>query len=398
MKGRLQKILPLILGTVLLTNNIVGIADGTKQNLQAVQSMAISDNSAMDSVTAESAILVETTTGTVIAEKSAYEKRSIAHLAKLMTVLITSERIENKELSFADKVIVSANANSKGAPQIWLNVGESISVDELLQAITIGNANDACTALAEKIGGSEEEFISVMNQRAEQLGMKNTHFADCTGEDENTVSTAYDLSILAAELLKHDSLTHYFTTWMSNIRNNAVELVSTNRMMRSYKGTTGLKSCASKVAGECLITTAKRGNMSVCAILLNAQNDDNKFSDAKNVMDYAFTTFEIYEPEIDEKALEEISVIGGEKMNVSVKQKRLSNVVIQRGTYKQISCEFQREDSVTAPVEENQRLGEIIFYNGDKKILDGEIVAAEDVDKNTLFFSIKRLLLNMLYT
>lgn len=397
MKRTLRKLFLIILTAIIFSNSISTAADGRKHIAQAVQSSAISDNTIMNNVSAESAILVETSTNTIIADKNAYDKRSISHLAKLMTVLIAAEKIESKELSLTDKVVTSANANSKGAPQIWLNVGETISVDELLQAVTIGNANDACTALAEKIAGSEDKFVKLMNQRASQMKMNDTHFEDCTGESEKTVSTAYDLSILSKELLKYNNLTQYFTTWMSNIRCNAVELVSTNRLIRNYKGTVGLKSCASKASGECLISAAKRGNMSVCIVLLNSANDDDKFSDAKRVMDYAFTTFEIYEPEIDEKSLENMRVIGGEVLDINVKDKNLHNIVIPRGTYKQISCSYEREESITAPVENEQKLGEIKFFSDEKEILNGEIVAAEPVDKVSFAFSLKRILLNVLY-
>ena len=372
-------------------------SDGDSDNVQAAQSNILSDNSIMENVSAEAAILVETTTGTVIAEKNSNEQRPISHLAKLMTVLITAEKLESGKLSLDDSVTVSSNANSKNAPQIWLDVGEKISVEELLKSITIGNANDACTALAEKIGGTEEKYVQLMNKKAKTLGMSNTKFVDCTGTSENTVSTAFDLSILASELLKYQDLTPYFTTWIDNVRNNSVELVSTNRLIRTFNGCNGLKSCSSKDAGECIISTANRGDMSVCVVLLGSSNDDVKFSEAKIVMDYCFTDYEIYEPELKDEILDKIKINNGEKLEIAVKLDNLSNVLIPSGTYKQIYCQFEREESIDAPVKMNEKVGKVSFYNGDSLILESDIVVSEKVDKIKMPFAIKRILLNLLY-
>lgn len=388
----------IIISVVSAVSGLSVFADGMPENnaSQAVQADVISDNSAMNDVSAKSAILVETSTGTIISEKNSRDKTSISHLAKLMTLLIIQEKIENGKLKLDDKVTVSANANSKGAPQIWLDVGETITVDELLKSITIGNANDACTALAEKIAGTEQDFVNLMNKKAKSLGMNDTNFTDCTGVDVKTVSTAYDLSLLTEELLKYEKLTPYLTTWMANVRNNAVELVSTNRLIRSYKGITGIKSCASKESGECLISSAKRGNMSVCAVVLGSSNDDSKFKEAKALMDYAFTSYEIYEPEIDEKALDKIKVVGGEQLNTKVKIDNLNNIVIPRGTYSQISCEFKRKESIKAPAKKNSKVGEIVFISGNEEILKCEIILPDEIRKNSFLFSLKRILLNLL--
>lgn len=377
-------------------NSINALADGISNiNSQAVQAEIISDNSVMSEISAKSAILVEVSTGTVIAEKNSNEKMSASHFAKLMTLLIAAEKINANELKLEDQVTVSANANSKGSPQIWLDIGEIITVDELLKSITIGNANDGCTALAEKIGGTEQDFVQLMNEKADIIGMHNTYFADCTGISEKTVSTAYDLSLLSAEILKYNKLIPYLTTWMDNVRNNGVELVSTNRLIRTYKGITGLKSCASKESGECVIATAQRSNMSLCSVILNSSNDNTKFSDAKTLMDFAFANYEIYEPEIDEKILENVKVKGGERLECEVKISNLTNIVIQKGSYSQITCQFEKEEIIEAPAAENSTVGEIIFKNGESEILKGKIVVKDEIRKNSFLFSFKRILLNL---
>ena len=374
---------------VALISPIYTNADGSDFSAEIVQSNAISNSEIFNNVSAKSGILFETTTETVIAEKNSNEKREIGHLAKLMTVLITEENIKEGKLKLTDKVTASANANSQKAPQIWLNAGEKITVDELLKAITIGNANDACIALAEKIGGNESKFLSVMNNKAKQLGMKNTCFADVCGNNENTVSTAYDLALLSKELLKYKDLTMYFTTWICSIRNKATELVSTNRLIRTYK--------ASKLSGECLISTVKRNSMELCCVLIDSEGDDSKFSEARSVMDYGFTTFEIYEPELLNEILEKIDVNNGEQLDVDVKLDNLRDILIPRGTYKQITCEFNREDSVSAPVEKGQKIGTVTFKKDKETILESDIVVADNVKKIGVLFAVKKLLLNLLY-
>lgn len=391
-------IISLILCSLFSLESLLTVsADGFVPNAITAQSNAVSDNSIMNDVTSESAILVETNTKTVIADKNAYDKRPIAHLAKLMTVLITAEKIENGDISIDDKVTVSANANSKGSPQIWLDIGERISIDELLKAITVGNANDACTALGEKLGGSETKFIDMLNTRAKELGMNDTFFADVCGNDENTVSTAYDLSVLAAELLKHKCLTEYFSTWMCNVRSNAVELVSTNRLIRTYNGCNGLKSCGSQYSGECVIATAKRGNMSICCVMLGAETDDLKFSEAKSVMDYGFTSYSVYEPEINDDILQKIKIKNGEKLEASVKLDGLSAIVVPRGTSSQINCDFKREEMLEAPVKTGDKVGSVIFSNDGNEILRCNIVVDESVDKMGILYAFKKILFNLLY-
>ena len=333
---RIKRLFLQLISATLLINCMINASASSPAEYVQADTNSLSDNTIMGDVNARAAILTETSTGSILADKNAHDKLPISHLAKLMTVLITAEKLDSGDLKLTDKVTVSANANSKEAPQIWLDVGESITVDELLKSITVGNANDACTALAEKIGGTESEFITLMNKKADKLGMQDTHFADVCGTDENTVSTAYDLSLLAREIVKHDSLTEYFSIWLCNVRNNAVELVSTNRLIRTYNGCFGLKSCASDKAGECLISVANKGNMSVCCVILGALDSDSKFSSAKTVMDYGFTTFQIYEPDIPDEIMKNIKVNNGEKNDVSVKVKSLSNVVIPRGAGSQI--------------------------------------------------------------
>ncbi|MGN0622940.1 MAG: D-alanyl-D-alanine carboxypeptidase family protein [Oscillospiraceae bacterium] len=367
--------------------------DGNTYDMAAVE---VSETDLLDGITAQSAIVMESTTGTVLSEKNADEQRSISHLAKLMTLLIAAEKIDSGELSLDETVTVSAHANSMTGTQIWLEVGEKISVEELIKSITIGNANDGCVALAEKISGSEEEFVKLMNDKAKLLDMANTHFADSTGTDKETVSNARDLAVLANEIIKRDNFTHYFTTWIDNVRNQAVELVSTNRLIRTYKGITGLKSCSSADCGECLIATAKRNDMSVCVVLLGSVSDDDKFSEAKKLLDGAFSSYEIYTPEIDEEVFEKIKVTGGEKLEADVEVRGLEPIVIKKGTYPSVTCDFSKEESLSAPVSQGQNVGEIVYKLDDNVILKGDIVCKSKINKIGFSFALKKVLLNLL--
>ncbi len=365
-------------------------------NAHIAQTKPQNEENLLEGISSECAVAIETNTKTILAQQNGNEQRSISHLAKLMTLFLTAEQIQAGKLSLDDQVTVSAHANSMNGSQIWLNVGEKITVEELIKSITIGNANDACVALAEKVGTSEEAFVSMMNKRAAELGMKNTIFVDSTGIDKNTVSTANDLAILSAEILKFDNLTPYLTTWIDSVRGKAVGLVSTNRLIRTYSGVTGLKSSSSVESGECLIASATKGEMSICIVLLGTKTSDDKFSEAKKILDGSFAKYEIYTPEIDEKVYEEIPVIGGEELAVGVNISGLTNIVIEKGTYKSIKCNFTKAENINAPVCKDQVLGKIEFSIGDDIILEGKIVAVFDVKEMNMKFSLKKVLLNLL--
>lgn len=350
----------------------------------------------LDGIDAKSIYVCETGTGKVLYERDPEEQTPMGHMAKLMTVLIAAEELDSGKLSLDDIVVVTANANSKQGTQIWLDVGEKISVEELIKSITIGNANDACTALAEKMSGSEDAFVKRMNKRAKRLGMKNTYFADCCGMDDSTVSTAKDIAILSSELVKYDNLTSYFTTWIDNVRDKAVELVSTNRLVRTYKGIKGMKSCSSDSAGECISACAKRGDFGICAVLLGCGDRDGKFTGARDLLDGGFRNFRVFSPEIDKKYLENITVNGGEKPDIGVKLDGLTNIILPVGVQSQIESVCKLPETVDAPVKKGDVLGEINYINGDETLLTVKIVAAQDVGIMDFKCAMKKSLSNLL--
>lgn len=348
---------------------------------------------AAPSVMAKSVVLMDTATRSVLFEQNSNEAVSISHLTKLMTLLLTAEAIDKGELTLETMLTTSASANSMGDPQIWLNVGEQISVDELIKAITIGNANDAACVLAQSIGGTTEEFVSLMNQRASQLGMTNTIFTNPTGIDDDTqYSTAFDVALLSCEVLKHENLIPYMTTWMLDVRNGSTNLVNSNRLVRTYKGITGLKAGSSQKAGSCIATSAHRNNFGVVCVILGSENPDVRFDDAKTLLDYAFSAYEMFIPEIDAEKLKPISVKSGQSLNVKIEMASAPGLVIPKGTSAGIETVITVEECVEAPVEKGREFGKICFYRGEELITETRIIASEEIDRISVGFSFKKLL------
>lgn len=349
------------------------------------------------SVTAEKAVLYEASTGTILYNKKADEKAPVSYLTKLMTILLTSEKIEtDKKFTLDKKLITSSTANSKQGSQIWLNVGEEIAVEELLKSITIGNANDACTVLAEGISGSEEAFVQLMNERAEALGMNDTVFVDCSGISDSNISTAKDIAVLSAELLKHGNLKGYFTAWMDTVRGGKAELVNLNTLVKNYKGISGLKACASEKAGNCIAASASRNKMSLVAVALKSKDNDSKASDAKSMLNFGFDEYDMFIPEIPEDALEPINVTHGSVLKTDTYIDGTTRLVVKRGTASEINIKFDRIDKLEAPVPANTKVGELVFKMGTKEMLKHNIYTKEEVERIDLVGAFKKLLLSLL--
>ena len=345
----------------------------------------------------KAAAVYECSTGTLLAGKNEDRSLPIGHLAKLMTFLLAAEKIESGELSSSDTAVCSAYANSQREPQIWLGIGEKISVGELMRSVSVGNANDACVCLAEKICGSEQAYVDAANRKASLLDMSDASFSDCTGMSDETKASAADICKLCSELVKYEDFSGNFTTWMDSVRNGRAELVSRNRLIRSYKGIRGFKVCSSGASGECAAVCADRSGMTVCAVVLGAENEDDLLELSKKLLDSAFSAFEIYYPEIPEEAAEDIDVIRGVKGKCSTEFKNLSPVMIRKGEYSSINCTFDRAENVEAPVRKGCPVGSITFDIDGRIIITSAICAGEDVAEVDLGFSFKRVLYNLLH-
>ena len=342
------------------------------------------------------AAVYECSTGTLLAGCNENDSLPAGHLAKLMTFLIAAEKISAGDLCENDTAVCSHYANSQQDPQIWLDAGEKISVSELLKSISIGNANDASVCLAEKISQSTNDFTALMNRKAEMLDMRSTYFADVSGTLADTVISAADACKLCSELVKYDDFAPYFTTWMDSVRSGKAELVSRNRMMRVYKGIRGFKVCHTPGLGECAAVCARRGDMTVCAVVLGTEDEDQLFVQVRKLLDSAFSAFEVYHPELPEGTMDDIRIEHGEKQKCRTEIPGLVSVIIPKGSYRDITVGFERLDKLSAPVKKGATVGRIIFKINESELISAEICTAESVEKAGYGFSLKRILLNML--
>ena len=338
----------------------------------------------------------ECSTGTLLAGYSEETPLPIGHLAKLMVFYLAAEKIQSGELSEDDLAVCSHLANSQQGSQIWLGIGEKITVCELMKAISIGNANDACVCLAEKLFGSVEAYAEAANCKAKELGMVNTHFSDCTGLDASTVASASDLCRLCCELAKLTDFTPYFTTWLDTVRGGRAELVSRNRLMRSYKGTRGFKVGMTEGSGECAAVCADRADMTVCAVVLGAVDEEALLELSSDLLDSAVSHYEIYYPEVPEEALADIRVAHGVRETCGLDAPALRPVIITKGSYRSIECSYERPESISAPVVVGDRVGVIEFTSEGRCLISAEICVSEEVAEVDYGFAFKRILFNLL--
>ena len=360
----------------------------------AAETVSVEDM--LNAMPANEIVAVECSTGKVLFEKNSAETTEISHITKLMLILLVAEKLNSGELSLDDIVSVSANANAMSAPQIWLDVGEKITVDELLKAVTVGNANDAAVALAEHIYDSTEAAVKEMNRKAKELDMNSTTFADVCGTAEQTLSNAADIGILAAELVKFDILTPYFTSWIEYVRDGKAELVNLNRLVRSYKGITGMKACSSSAAGECAVVTARRRDMDIAVVIIGCDRRENCDDMAKKLLDMCFDGYSLYSPEPTAEMLEKIPVTGGEQKKVAVTFGKLPAAVIPKGSSSSFDIKFEKEEQLTAPVKKGQVCGRLICTLGGREMYSAELVTEKAVRKISFAFNLKQLLINML--
>ena len=324
-------------------------------------------------INARSAILMDAETGTVIYTKNAAEALPPASVTKVMTLLLIAEAIADDIISLDDKVIVSAKAASMGGSQIFLKEGEEFTVEELLKSTVIASANDAAVALAELVAGSESTFVERMNKRAEELGMKNTHFENATGLDDtvtNHLISAYDIALMSRELIKHDVITDYSDVWQDSIRNGEFVLTNTNRLVRYYDGCTGLKTGSTDKAGFCVSATAKRDGMHLIAVVMGAETRDERNNAARAMLDYGFSNCALYsDPASD---LEYVRVKGGLKDSICIYSNGFAKLV-GKADKKRVEKEFDIPEFLTAPMEEGTVIGSITYK------LDGEVIGKCDL-------------------
>ena len=336
-------------------------------------------------IKAKSVVLMEPNTGKVLYESNSDEKLPPASITKIMSLLLVMEAIDRGDISLETVVTASEHACSMGGSQIWLEPGETMTVNDLLKAAVIASANDACVALGETVAGSEEGFVALMNERANELGMTNTHFVNCTGLDaEEHLTTAYDVALMSSALIKHDLIKDYSTVWMETLRDGKSELVNTNKLVRFYEGTTGLKTGTTSTARYCLSATAERNGLELVAVVMAGESSNDRFGGAKKLLDYGFANYNYSSIDAGLEEKPKIQVLKGTQKTVEALPQGTLNVLLPKTASGNIERKTVLSDSVTAPVKKGDILGTVTVTLNGEQLGEIALVAKEDVKRLTL--------------
>ena len=349
-----------------------------------------------EEITAKSAVLMDAATGKVLFEYNADEALPPASVTKVMTLLLVFEAIDSGALALTDMVTASETAASMGGTQIFLEPGEKMSVEDLIKSVVISSANDAACALAEHIAGSESAFVAKMNARAKELGMNNTNFENTNGLDDTTknhVISARDIAIMSRELMKHEKIFDYTTIWMDTVRNGEFGLSNTNRLLRIYSGCTGLKTGSTSKAKFCISATAKRGDLSLIAVVMGSPTRDERNALAAKLLDFGFANYAMFTEK--EAPLAEITLTGGIKNTLKIKKEGYS-ALLEKSEIAGIKAVTELPESVAAPVKKGDTVGTVTYKCGETVIGKAYIVADEDGEKMGFFTMMWKILRCML--
>lgn len=331
---------------------------------------------------APSYVLMERSTGEVLLEHNAHERLRPASVTKVMTLLLIMEALDDGRIGWDDMVQTSAAAAAKGGSQIYLEENEQLPLEEMLKSIVVSSANDCACAMAEHIAGSEAAFVEMMNARAEQLGMTDTHFVNCTGLDDEPeaaehLTTAYDIALMSRELLGHEAIKKYTTIWMDTVRDGQFGLSNTNKLVRFYDGTTGLKTGYTSAAGHCLSASAERNGMELIAVVLHCASSTDRFESAKALLNYGFSNYALVTPEPGE--LPAVPVTLGTAAEITPVLADETPILIDKALAAGVETNVRVDGSVTAPVEAGQTLGTLTITSGGQTIAERDLVAPEAV-------------------
>lgn len=389
-----RNIVSLLLCLVFLFSHVSVALAADADEPQAADAKSSASDSKIQ-VDARSAILICTDTGDVLYAQNEYEKQSPASVTKIASLLVIMDAIESGRISLEDEVTASEAAVEKGGSQIWLEVGEVMTVDELLKATVIASANDACAALGEYIAGSEQAFVKMMNEKVASLGLENSNFENCTGLDDtitNHYSCAYDLAFMSKELIAHPLIREYSTVWLDYLRDGETELANTNKLVNSYNGITGLKTGTTSAAGFCLSATATRDGMGLCAVVLGCETSEARFDAAASLLDYGFANYKVISPEIDEAQITSVKVKGGIQKETVPVASGLQKILVDASNT-DVQASYSINTQVEAPVKKGDVLGSVTFASEDgNEIAKIDLVAQSDIGK----ISIKYIWLKLL--
>lgn len=334
------------------------------------------------SFNAKSVILTEASTGKTLFESNSHESLPPASVTKIMTMLLIMEAIDRGEISYDTVVTASERAKSMGGSTIFLDTNEKMSVEDLLKGIAVASGNDACVAMAEHLCGSEEAFAAKMNERAAQLGMKDTHFVNCNGLDApGHFTSAYDIALMSRELMRHKEIFKFTTIWMDSLRGGKFSLANTNKLIRFYSGANGLKTGSTSVAGCCISAAAKRGEMQLIAVVLGAPTSKERFAAASNLLNYGFANYGVTQFGEKGSEIRSVAVESGKSGSVMAVAKESSSALLQKSQIKKAKIHINLPKKVKAPVKKGSALGEIIITLDGETISRTDIVASHSVGK-----------------
>ena len=339
---------------------------------------------------AKSAILMEEATGNILYESNPDERLPIASVTKVMTMLLIMEAVDSGKISLDDMVTVSENAMSYGGSTMFLETGEQLTVNDMLKGIAVASANDGCVAMAEHLAGSESAFVDMMNEKAKELGMENTHFMNTNGLDEDDhYSSARDVAIMSRELMKHETIFNYTSIWMDTLRGGKFQLANTNKLIRFYDGANGLKTGSTSKALCCLSAAAKRNDMQLIAIVLGAPTSAERFASAKSLLDYGFANYAVNTQITAGDEVQKIAVEKGVDKEVGVVAGDSCSTLVKKGQEDNITKEIKIDETITAPIEAGQKIGTMTISRDGEVIADIDLNASSAVEKKGIGLIIK---------
>lgn len=347
----------------------------------------------------KSSILMEASTGNVLYAQNADEHLPIASVTKIMTMLIIMEQIDSGALKFEDMVTVSENAMSYGGSTMFLEAGEQLSVHDMMKGIAVASANDGCVAMSEHIAGSESAFVEMMNNRAKELGMKDTVFLNTNGLDaDGQYSSARDVAIMSRELLKHEKVFEYTKIWTDSLRDGKFELANTNRLIRFYNGATGLKTGSTSKAGCCLSATAERDGMSLIAVVLGAPDTKTRFGAASALLNYGFSGYSVKKQIEKGEPTGLVTISKGVQKEVQTEALDGFSVLSPKANPRNIEKSVILSDTIIAPIKQGDKVGEIVFTENGEQLCKVDIVASSDVEKKGFHLVLTDVLHSLLLT
>lgn len=365
-----------------------------------VVSMTVNAEQPEFNLQSRSAILMEASTGEVIFEKSADQELPPASITKIMTMLLIMESIDSGKASFTDKVRVSENAMRMGGSQIYLEVGEEMTLDEMLKSIAVASANDACVAVAEHLAGSEDAFVKRMNERAKELGMAHTRFQNCSGlpadgGTEGNITSARDIAIMTRELLKHPTILKWTSIWIDYVRNGQFILTNTNKLVRHYAGCDGMKTGFTQQAKFCLSATANRDGLRLICVVMGAPSSEIRFREISQMLNYGFGAFKAHEVVKKDQLIDNVKVSRGKTETVGAVAAYDFSVPMRKGSEVEVTTEMVWHKKIAAPLKKGDILGEMIVKKGGTEVGRVTVVAQNDVERGSLWKIILQMFRNL---